>query len=119
MRTGTCRALLAGIVLPAAALAAACGGTTSDGGAGESAPAQQALFVGSTVCVACHAQQGELWRGSHHERAMQEANSTSVLGDFNDTRFDRRGQTTRFTRRGNEYWVQAEGPRAAGRRTSE
>ena len=110
MRTGTCRALLAGIVLPAATLAAACGGTTSDGGAGESAPAQQALFVGSTVCVACHAQQGELWRGSHHERAMQEANSTSVLGDFNDARFERRGQTTLFTRRGNEYWVQAEGP---------
>ena len=109
MQTGARRALLAGIMLAAVALAAACGPITSDEGAGELVPAQQARFVGSPVCVACHTQEGELWRGSHHERAMQEANSTSVLGDFNDATVERGGQTTRFTRRGNEYWVQAQG----------
>lgn len=110
VRTGVCGAFSGSIVLLAAALAMACGPTASDGGAGESAPAQQALFVGSPVCTTCHTQQAERWRGSHHDLAMQEADAASVLGNFDDATFERRGQSTRFTRRGDEYWVQAEGP---------
>ena len=66
-------------------------------------------YAGSSVCVGCHAAQGAQWQGSHHAQSMQVANAQTVLGDFNDVRFEHQGQTTRFYRRDDGYWVQTEG----------
>lgn len=69
-----------------------------------------ATFVGSNTCAQCHQQQHKLWMGSDHERAMDYATDKTVEGDFNDTKFDYHGVTTRFFRRNGKYMVNTEGP---------
>ena len=48
-------------------------------------------YVGSKNCVECHKDAYNTWQGSHHDLAMQEANESNVLGDFNNvtTEIDR------------------------------
>jgi hypothetical protein len=37
-------------------------------------PIPGAKFVGAAECATCHEQEATLWRGSHHQLAMQPAN---------------------------------------------
>jgi len=62
-------------------------------------------FVGSTTCSNCHESQYKDWRGSHHELAIQIADKTTVLGDFDNTEFDYFGRKTRFFTRDNSFYV--------------
>ena len=66
-------------------------------------------FIGSQVCADCHAAEYDLWQGSHHDLAMQPANSRTVLGDFNDIEFSNFGVTTTFFRDGDRYLVRTDG----------
>ena len=68
-------------------------------------PGDVLQFVGSTTCSNCHESQSTDWRGSHHELAMQIADKTTVLGDFDDAEFDYFGRKTRFFSRGNTFIV--------------
>lgn len=70
-------------------------------------------WVGAKVCKSCHQAEYRLWRGSHHDLAMQEASEETVLGDFNDTRFEYAGKSTRFYRENGEFRVTTEGPEGA------
>ena len=45
-----------------------------------------------------------------HDRAMDYATDKTVLADFNDTKFEYQGVTTRFFRRDGKYMVNTEGP---------
>jgi Flp pilus assembly protein TadD len=67
-------------------------------------------YVGTATCAACHAKEHDAWRGSHHDRAMEEASEKTVLGNFADARFSRAGVTTRFFRRDGRYFVNTDGP---------
>jgi len=69
-----------------------------------------ATFVGEKICAECHETQAELSRGSHHDRAMQIADSATVLGDFNNATFKKDGVTTTFFKKQNHYFVQTDGP---------
>ena len=69
-----------------------------------------AHYVGRDSCIQCHQPQYELWHGSDHDRAMDYATERTVLGDFNDTKFEYQGVTTRFFRRDGKYMVNTEGP---------
>ena len=64
-----------------------------------------ATFVGSSQCESCH--QGEFadWMGSHHQLAMQVADSDTVLGDFDDAGIEYYGETVRFFTRDGERYV--------------
>jgi tetratricopeptide (TPR) repeat protein len=73
-----------------------------------SAPA--ATFVGSVECRDCHNREFESWEGSHHDLAMDVANETSVLGDFNNAEFTLRGVTSRFYKDDGKYFVFTNGP---------
>ena len=42
----------------------------------------EASYVGRQACAQCHAAEDRLWRGSHHDLAMQQATEATVLGDF-------------------------------------
>ena len=77
--------------------------------AGPSLNAQSPTFVGTAACIDCHREQFRLWRGSDHDLAMDAANDTTVLGDFNDAEFTARGVTSRFFRRDGRYFVWTEG----------
>src|SRR5690606_6835660 len=63
-----------------------------------------AEFVGSDSCAGCHSEQHSAWRQSQHHHAMAHAGPDTVLGDFEDARFDYAGVTTLFTRRGERYF---------------
>ncbi|MFT5286152.1 MAG: tetratricopeptide (TPR) repeat protein [Planctomycetota bacterium] len=97
-----------------AALALLSFGCSKDGGDGGSAKATGRAFVatnfvGTNVCAECHAAATEAWRGSHHDLAMQHATDETVLGDFDDAAFEHLGKTTRFSRQGTDFIVNAEG----------
>ena len=80
-----------------------------------SAPASQEgiTYVGATACADCHAAETESWRGSHHDRAMEEATESTVLGDFDGATFERAGVTSTFSRREGRYFVRTDGPDGA------
>src|SRR5215813_14195547 len=72
--------------------------------------ASVATFVGSETCAQCHQAQARLWRSSQHKLAMDHATDASVLGDFNDARFDYYGVRSRFFRRDGKFLVETDGP---------
>ena len=71
---------------------------------------ERATYVGRATCAECHESQARQWQGSHHDHAMEVATEQSVLGDFNDSSFTRMGVTTRFFRKGDQFFVNTEGP---------
>ena len=72
-------------------------------------------FTGSGACVSCHSAQAELWTGSHHDLAMQEATPESVLGDFAGARFEGVESAWTFSRSGAVFLARVEGPEEAPR----
>jgi predicted CXXCH cytochrome family protein len=64
-------------------------------------------MVDEALCAGCHAAQSREWQGTHHQLAMQAADDSTVLGDFADVTFQGETETTRFFRRGQEFWVNA------------
>ena len=66
-------------------------------------------YVDEQQCATCHATQVQLWHGSHHDLAMQDANDATVLGDFNNAVFSKDGIRTRFFRRDGKYWINTDG----------
>jgi tetratricopeptide (TPR) repeat protein len=69
-----------------------------------------ASFVGREQCIDCHDEAYEKWLSSDHDNAMDLANDQTVRGDFNDAEFEHDGVNSRFFRKGNGYFVFAEGP---------
>ncbi|MFY0686714.1 MAG: tetratricopeptide repeat protein [Cyclobacteriaceae bacterium] len=64
-------------------------------------------FVGTQTCQSCHEQEFTDWQDSHHDKAMQVATASSVLGDFSDVIFTHKGVSTRFYRDGDQFMVNA------------
>src|SRR5262245_19874269 len=46
-------------------------------------------YAGTERCAGCHVQAAEAWRLSHHAQAMQQANTSTVLGDFRKGRIEK------------------------------
>jgi HEAT repeat protein len=64
-------------------------------------------FVGSAACAPCHAAEQSAWLGSDHQRAMQPADSATVLGDFASREMVHFGDSTRLTRHDGKWWQSA------------
>ena len=67
-----------------------------------------ATYVGKNACADCHAQATAAWQNSHHDLAMQHASKQSVLGDFDNTFFEKDGVTSRFFVRDGSHWVETD-----------
>lgn len=67
-------------------------------------------FVGREACKPCHVKEYELFTGSDHDRAMALADSSTVLGDFEDIAYTHLGVTSKFYTRDRSYYVFTEGP---------
>ncbi|MEA3546865.1 MAG: tetratricopeptide repeat protein [Thermodesulfobacteriota bacterium] len=77
------------------------------------APAEKiesAAFVGSDKCGKCHKREYEEWQESHHAKAMAVADDETVLGDFDDAIFDKKGVVSRFYRKEGRFFVHTPGP---------
>jgi len=71
--------------------------------------AAPASMVDEQQCQGCHSEQVKDWQGSHHQLAMQPANAETMLGDFNNVVVKAENETTRFARKGDDYWVNTPG----------
>lgn len=67
-------------------------------------------YVGRAACVPCHQRAVERFTGSHHDRAMQPAGPTTVLGDFNNATFVYNGVTSTFFKKKGAFFVRTDGP---------
>jgi len=73
-------------------------------------PAEPApTYVGAAACGGCHPDALRAWRGSHHDLAMQEATSETVLGDFADATHHPHGVTTTFRTEGGRFFIETPG----------
>ena len=68
-----------------------------------------ATLVDEAQCQGCHSAEVKDWQGSHHQLAMQEAKTDTVLGDFNNVSFKAQNETTRFSRKDEGFWVNTPG----------
>jgi predicted CXXCH cytochrome family protein len=93
----------------AAGLAVLACGAPEDRPADDPASPAQARYLDDGVCAGCHADAAAAWSGSHHDLAMQEATSRTVLGDFDDAVFEHHGVVYRFLRRGDAFAVRTAG----------
>ncbi|QJI40437.1 tetratricopeptide repeat protein [Pseudomonas sp. ADAK2] len=71
--------------------------------------AAPATMVDEQQCQGCHTEQVKDWQGSHHQLAMQPATADTMLGDFNNVTFKAEKETTVFSRKGDEFWVNTPG----------
>ncbi|MCK9997350.1 MAG: hypothetical protein KAH56_13825, partial [Candidatus Krumholzibacteria bacterium] len=67
-------------------------------------------FVGRNECKICHEPEFQSWLNSDHDKAMDVAADSTVLGDFNDARFTSKGVTSRFFRKDGKFFVHTAGP---------
>jgi len=68
-------------------------------------------YADASSCLGCHTVQAGQWKDSDHDWAMRDANADNVLGNFDDARFAEAGVEARFFRKGDKYFVNAEGER--------
>jgi tetratricopeptide (TPR) repeat protein len=69
-----------------------------------------ATYVGQERCAQCHAEQVKTWKTSHHAQAMQVANDSTVLGNFNSAQFSKDGVTSNFFKKDGKFYVRTDGP---------
>jgi tetratricopeptide (TPR) repeat protein len=67
-------------------------------------------FVGRGECKSCHEPEFNSWLNSDHDKAMDVAADSTVLGDFDDAVFTSKGTTSRFFRRDGKFFVHTVGP---------
>lgn len=67
-------------------------------------------FLGDQKCKECHQNEFKKWEGSHHDKAMQIADSATILADFNNHKFTSQGVTSHFFKKGEDFYVNTDGP---------
>src|SRR5690349_15784683 len=66
-------------------------------------------YIGVQSCKSCHSTQHKDWSQSHHYMAMQPANDSTVLGDFNNSAFTGDGVTSRFFKKDGKFFINTQG----------
>jgi len=69
----------------------------------------KSTFTGSEACKSCHAEAYASWTLSDHFLAMQPANDSTVLGDFNNTSFISDGVTNSFFKKDGKFFINTQG----------
>ena len=103
--------------IPVAALcvllfAAGCGDDAPEVTRARGAPA--ATYVGREACARCHQEEVEAWKGSHHDLAMQVADETTVLGNFDGSSFEWFGVSTTFSHGDGRFMVRSNKKKMSG-----
>ncbi len=70
---------------------------------------EPASFEGSKACADCHRPLYQSWQESHHAASMQQADTKTVLGDFQNAIFIKGDQTSRFSHTNQRFMVQTDG----------
>jgi tetratricopeptide (TPR) repeat protein len=70
---------------------------------------KKAQYVGRESCKECHIGEYNDWAESHHDRAMDIANDSTVLGDFSGKVIKSQGHTHKMYKRDNRFYVYTDG----------
>lgn len=70
---------------------------------------KESTYVGSISCKSCHESAYQDWQESDHFLAMQPANDTTILGDFNDTSYTADGVTNSFFKKEGKFFINTQG----------
>lgn len=71
---------------------------------------KSAQFIGKDRCIDCHKTEYDLWQKSDHRKSMDVATDSSVLGDFNNSKFvSMNGKETFFYKKDRKFFVKTEG----------
>ncbi len=62
-------------------------------------------YVGQQACYSCHQQEYNDWKGSHHDWAMAEVSTETVLGNFQDVEVTIDGVQYHFTNVDSQYFA--------------
>ncbi|MCG8581310.1 MAG: tetratricopeptide repeat protein [Bacteroidales bacterium] len=73
------------------------------------ATTEEPHFVGRETCIECHLPEYNDWVGSHHDRAMDIANDTTVLANFNNVTIEGNGMTHRAFMKDGKFMVNTDG----------
>lgn len=68
-----------------------------------------AEYVGGQQCKSCHEEAYKDWKMSDHYQAMQHANDSTVLGDFNNATFTADGVISKFFKRDGKFFINTQG----------
>ena len=78
--------------------------------AGKPAAVQpHADYVGAATCKECHVKEYDAWSTSHHKLAMQEADESTVLGNFNNAKLKHFNVESTMFRRDGKFMVRTDG----------
>ena len=66
---------------------------------------KEAVFTGGKECISCHQREYNLWKDSDHDNAMNPANDSTVLGNFNNIKIQFRGKVSKFYKRDGKFYV--------------
>ncbi len=66
------------------------------------------VYVGTAACGACHEAEYRNWQDSDHRHAMEVADASSVLGNFQNARFTHFGTESRFFTEDGKYYVETD-----------
>ncbi|MEO1998444.1 MAG: multiheme c-type cytochrome, partial [Planctomycetaceae bacterium] len=72
-------------------------------------PGLNAEYVGRQSCAQCHQRETDRWQGSDHDLAMDLATDEFVLGNFDGTRLEHHGVTSKMSHAAGSYFVDTEG----------
>jgi len=72
-------------------------------------PGSDSAYAGSTSCKSCHQQQYNDWLKSDHFQAMQPANDSTVLGDFNQVTYTADSVTNTFFKKDGKFYINTQG----------
>lgn len=67
-------------------------------------------FVGDQQCQSCHQQEHNDWKTSDHFKAMLAPNDSTVKGDFNNAIYSADGVSSRFFKKGEDFYINTQGP---------
>jgi tetratricopeptide (TPR) repeat protein len=70
---------------------------------------QEAVYVGRETCIECHQSEYNDWVGSDHDKAMDHATDSTVLGDFNNQSIEYNGITHKLYKRDNRFYALTDG----------
>lgn len=99
--------LLSGIVLLLASSVIVLQRCAPSGG--ESNTTDTNAYLGDQSCQSCHQKEYDDWAVSDHFRAMEPANDTTVLGNFNDQTYAADGITSRFFKKDGKFYINTQG----------
>jgi tetratricopeptide (TPR) repeat protein len=75
----------------------------------ENHPDSENNYVGDKACQSCHKAEYNNWLSSDHFKAMQFANDSTVLGDFNNRSYTADGVTSHFFKKDGDYFINTQG----------